>query len=106
MCLCACVGAGGGGGGGWEMSVCVWMGVCVCVFDYACFGSWRLTAASRERAVEMTDSTFVKLCPAGIHGEGSTFITLYGILMWDIIFMGDIPDVFRNPYQVNLKGFL
>ncbi|NWR61731.1 FAN1 nuclease, partial [Bucorvus abyssinicus] len=35
----------------------------------------------------------------GIHGEGSTFITLYGILMWDIIFMDDIPDVFRNPYQ-------
>ncbi|NWV24153.1 FAN1 nuclease, partial [Origma solitaria] len=35
----------------------------------------------------------------GIHGEGSTFITLYGILMWDIIFMGDVPDVFRNSYQ-------
>ncbi|NXG50287.1 FAN1 nuclease, partial [Psilopogon haemacephalus] len=35
----------------------------------------------------------------GIHGEGSTFITLYGILMWDIIFMGGIPDVFRNSYQ-------
>ncbi|NXL91843.1 FAN1 nuclease, partial [Alectura lathami] len=36
----------------------------------------------------------------GIHGEGSTFITLYGILMWDIIFMDDIPDVFRNSYQM------
>ncbi|NWW76853.1 FAN1 nuclease, partial [Climacteris rufus] len=35
----------------------------------------------------------------GIHGEGSTFITLYGILMWDIIFKDDIPDVFRNSYQ-------
>ncbi|NWH81852.1 FAN1 nuclease, partial [Piaya cayana] len=35
----------------------------------------------------------------GIHGEGSTFMTLYGILMWDIIFMDDIPDVFRNAYQ-------
>ncbi|XP_027759470.1 fanconi-associated nuclease 1 isoform X1 [Empidonax traillii] len=35
----------------------------------------------------------------GIHGEGSTFLTLYGILMWDIIFMDDIPDVFRNSYQ-------
>ncbi|NXU88764.1 FAN1 nuclease, partial [Xiphorhynchus elegans] len=35
----------------------------------------------------------------GIHGEGSTFLTLYGILMWDIIFMDNIPDVFRNPYQ-------
>ncbi|XP_069722558.1 fanconi-associated nuclease 1 isoform X1 [Phaenicophaeus curvirostris] len=35
----------------------------------------------------------------GIHGEGSTFMTLYGILMWDIIFMDDVPDVFRNAYQ-------
>ncbi|XP_071424775.1 fanconi-associated nuclease 1 [Pithys albifrons albifrons] len=35
----------------------------------------------------------------GIHGEGSTFLTLYGILMWDVIFMDDIPDVFRNSYQ-------
>ncbi|NWR37194.1 FAN1 nuclease, partial [Tachuris rubrigastra] len=37
----------------------------------------------------------------GIHGEGSTFLTLYGILMWDIIFMDDIPDVFRNSYQTS-----
>ncbi|KAH0619817.1 hypothetical protein JD844_014115 [Phrynosoma platyrhinos] len=35
----------------------------------------------------------------GIHGEGSTFSTLYGLLMWDILFMDGIPDVFRNPYQ-------
>ncbi|XP_064421929.1 fanconi-associated nuclease 1 isoform X2 [Latimeria chalumnae] len=35
----------------------------------------------------------------GIHGEGSTFSTLYGLLMWDIIFLDGIPDVFRNPYQ-------
>ncbi|KFU87214.1 Fanconi-associated nuclease 1, partial [Chaetura pelagica] len=37
----------------------------------------------------------------GIHGEGSTFITLFGILMWDIIFMDAIPDVFRNSYQTS-----
>ncbi|KFQ19035.1 Fanconi-associated nuclease 1, partial [Merops nubicus] len=37
----------------------------------------------------------------GIHGEGSTFMTLYGILMWDIIFTDNIPDVFRNPYQTS-----
>ncbi|NWS99157.1 FAN1 nuclease, partial [Mionectes macconnelli] len=37
----------------------------------------------------------------GIHGEGSTFLTLYGILMWDIIFMDDIPNVFRNSYQTS-----
>ncbi|KAM9311867.1 fanconi-associated nuclease 1 [Gastrophryne carolinensis] len=35
----------------------------------------------------------------GIHGEGSTFSTLYGLLMWDIIFMEGVPDVFRNAYQ-------
>ncbi|XP_072242136.1 fanconi-associated nuclease 1 [Leuresthes tenuis] len=35
----------------------------------------------------------------GIHGEGSTFSTLFGILMWDVVFMEGIPDVFRNPYQ-------
>ncbi|KAJ8407715.1 hypothetical protein AAFF_G00267590 [Aldrovandia affinis] len=35
----------------------------------------------------------------GIHGEGLTFSTLFGLLLWDIIFMEGIPDVFRNPYQ-------
>lgn len=35
----------------------------------------------------------------GIHGEGSTFSTLLGLFIWDIIFMEGIPDVFRNPYQ-------
>ncbi|KAL6056383.1 hypothetical protein STEG23_016541 [Scotinomys teguina] len=37
----------------------------------------------------------------GIHGEGSTFSTLCGLLLWDIIFMGGIPDVFRNAYQAS-----
>uniref|UniRef100_A0A671FQG5 Fanconi-associated nuclease n=1 Tax=Rhinolophus ferrumequinum TaxID=59479 RepID=A0A671FQG5_RHIFE len=35
----------------------------------------------------------------GVHGEGSTFSTLYGLLLWDVIFMDGIPDVFRNAYQ-------
>lgn len=35
----------------------------------------------------------------GIHGEGSTFSTLFALLLWDIIFIEGIPDVFRNPYQ-------
>ncbi|KAE8296177.1 Fanconi-associated nuclease 1 [Larimichthys crocea] len=35
----------------------------------------------------------------GIHGEGATFSTLFALLLWDIIFMEGIPDVFRNPYQ-------
>uniref|UniRef100_A0A671M733 Fanconi-associated nuclease n=1 Tax=Sinocyclocheilus anshuiensis TaxID=1608454 RepID=A0A671M733_9TELE len=41
-------------------------------------------------------SRFTILC---IHGEGSTFSTLFGLLMWDIIFIDGVPDVFRNPYQ-------
>ncbi|XP_077453348.1 LOW QUALITY PROTEIN: fanconi-associated nuclease 1 [Stigmatopora argus] len=35
----------------------------------------------------------------GLHGEGSTFSTLFSLLLWDIIFMDGIPDVFRNVYQ-------
>ncbi|XP_036290509.1 fanconi-associated nuclease 1 isoform X1 [Pipistrellus kuhlii] len=35
----------------------------------------------------------------GIHGEGSTFITLFGLLLWDIIFMDGIADAFRTAYQ-------
>ncbi|XP_071352403.1 fanconi-associated nuclease 1 [Trachinotus anak] len=35
----------------------------------------------------------------GIHGEGSTFSTMFALFLWDIIFMEGIPDVFRNPYQ-------
>ncbi|KAM7396874.1 hypothetical protein PAMP_019880 [Pampus punctatissimus] len=35
----------------------------------------------------------------GIHGEGSTFSTLFALLLWDLIFMEGIPDVFRNLYQ-------
>ncbi|XP_007424596.1 fanconi-associated nuclease 1 isoform X1 [Python bivittatus] len=35
----------------------------------------------------------------GIHGEGSTFTTLYALLMWDILFMDGVPDVFRHSYQ-------
>ncbi|CAK6442489.1 unnamed protein product [Pipistrellus nathusii] len=37
----------------------------------------------------------------GIHGEGSTFITLFGLLLWDIIFMDGVADAFRNAYQAS-----
>lgn len=56
---------------------------------YLCFHDWK------------SECDF---CPSGIHGEGSTFSTLYSLLMWDIIFMDGIPDVFRNSYQVFVKG--
>ncbi|CAL8122242.1 unnamed protein product [Orchesella dallaii] len=35
----------------------------------------------------------------GLHGEGSTVSTLYGILFWDIIFNDQLPDSFHTPYQ-------
>ncbi|XP_078718333.1 fanconi-associated nuclease 1 isoform X1 [Lampetra fluviatilis] len=35
----------------------------------------------------------------GLHGEGATFCTLFGLLLWDVIFSGTVPDVFLNPYQ-------
>ncbi|KFM82475.1 Fanconi-associated nuclease 1, partial [Stegodyphus mimosarum] len=37
----------------------------------------------------------------GVHGEGSTFISLYALLFWDIIYDGSIPDVFISPYQTH-----
>lgn len=35
----------------------------------------------------------------GVHAEGSTFSTLFGLMFWDIIFHS-IPDVFRSQYEV------
>ena len=35
---------------------------------------------------------------AGTHAEGGIWATLFGLLMWDIIFM-DIPDVFQTAFQ-------
>jgi len=31
----------------------------------------------------------------GMHCEGGIWATLFGLLMWDIIFTPGIPDVFR-----------
>ena len=49
---------------------------------------------------EKPDFSCVRDPAVGIHGEGSTFSTLFGLLVWDVIFMDGIPDVFRNAYQV------
>ncbi|XP_048584265.1 fanconi-associated nuclease 1 [Nematostella vectensis] len=35
----------------------------------------------------------------GIHGETGTFLTLYGLLFWEVIFCDGVKDVFRVPYQ-------
>lgn len=93
-CICSCCG-----------NVCWYQLAMNLNMAHFCLGLWGLSTSSYDIAVEINASIFIKFCPLGIHGEGSTFITLYGILMWDIIFMDDIPDVFRNSYQVILKVF-
>ncbi|XP_065299592.1 fanconi-associated nuclease 1-like isoform X2 [Dermacentor albipictus] len=37
--------------------------------------------------------------PKGVHGEGSTFHALFGLLCWDVIYMSGVPDAFRSAYQ-------
>ena len=35
---------------------------------------------------------------AGTHAEGGIWATLFGVLMWDIMFM-EVPDVFQTAFQ-------
>lgn len=37
--------------------------------------------------------------PKGVHGEGSTFHALFGLLCWDVIYTSGVPDAFRSAYQ-------
>ena len=39
--------------------------------------------------------------PCALHAEGLSFTTLFALLMWDVIFMSGIPDVFRTKFQVS-----
>lgn len=44
----------------------------------------------------------------GVHTESGIWLTIFGLLMWDIIF-SDIPNVFRTRFQVcatKLQTFL
>lgn len=34
----------------------------------------------------------------GVHAEGGIWSTLFGLLMWDVLF-SPVPDVFRTPFQ-------
>jgi Fanconi-associated nuclease 1 len=36
----------------------------------------------------------------GLHSEGGVWMTLFGLLMWEILF-ADVPDVFQTPFQVS-----
>ena len=35
----------------------------------------------------------------GVHTESGIWLTVFGLLMWDILF-ADVPDVFRTRFQV------
>lgn len=35
----------------------------------------------------------------GVHTESGIWLTIFGLIMWDIIF-SDVPNVFRSPFQV------
>lgn len=36
--------------------------------------------------------------------EGGIWATLFGLLLWDVLFM-PVPDVFRTPFQVGNTGY-
>jgi len=36
---------------------------------------------------------------SGVHDEGSTIKSLFGLIFWDIIYKHPVPDVFRSSYQ-------
>ena len=38
--------------------------------------------------------------PCALHAEGSSFTTLFALLMWGVIFASGVPDVFRTKFQV------
>lgn len=39
----------------------------------------------------------------GIHSESGIWMTIFGLLMWDVLF-ADFPDVFRSKFQVKFQG--
>ena len=38
--------------------------------------------------------------PCALHAEGSTFTTLFALLMWGVIFASGVHNVFRTKFQV------
>ena len=39
--------------------------------------------------------------PCALHAEGSSFTTLFALLMWSVIFAAGVPDVFRTKFQAS-----
>lgn len=35
----------------------------------------------------------------GMHSEGGVWATLFGLLMWEVLFSDAVPDVLRTPFQ-------
>ena len=54
-------------------------------------------------SVESLAMTYYKVTEGwshAVHAEGTTFATVYGLLFWDVVFGAEVPDVFRNTFQV------
>ena len=43
--------------------------------------------------------------PCALHAEGSSFTALFALLMWSVIFVSGIPDVFRTKFQVGTRVY-
>ena len=50
----------------------------------------------------MTQSQLLIVFPtkscAGVHAEGGIWSTMFGLLMWEVLFM-PVPDIFRTSFQ-------
>ena len=44
--------------------------------------------------------------PCALHAEGSSFTTLFALLMWSVIFASGVPDVFRTKFQASTRLYL
>ena len=40
--------------------------------------------------------------PCALHAEGSSFTTLFALLMWSVIFASGVPNVFRTKFQASV----
>jgi hypothetical protein len=39
--------------------------------------------------------------PCALHAEGSSFTTIFALLMWSVIFASGVPNVFRTKFQAS-----
>ena len=64
--------------------------------------SWHVLCASglSKQIIEQQKKIVMKTLYAcvGMHAEGGIWSTLFGLLMWDVLFMS-VPDIFRTSFQ-------